>query len=322
MFHRNVLRMVMCFFLLGLLPACVPPAAPIAPTNSPLPPPTSTPAPTATPDVPKNTSTPNASVILSKSPALIPAKDRPVREGKHLNFDLTAKGDAVVYTLPEMDSVLLASELSYFKTVKVDIYYPPNYKFEKKLPVVIQTHGTTETFAFDNDNLIEISQAKLIAASGMVVISAQASRDPLLNFYHLLDFLAVNADLLGIDINNIGFWDTLDMGGPMMVALQNKGLAFRGNFKAAVMLTPLVTELANPADFPPGFSLFVVNGSDTGDNRQLIDTFVEQVRASNLPVEYIHMGDMPFFYIDDNSQTSKDTVRKALEFLKSRLFQK
>ena len=312
MFHRNVLRMVMCFFLLGLLPACVPPAAPIAPTNSPLPPPTST------PDVPKNTSTPNASVILSKSPALIPAKDRPVREGMH--FDFEAKGNTVVYTLPEMDSVLLASELSYFKTVKVDIYYPPNYKFEKKLPVVIQTHGTTETYSFDNDNLIQISQAKLIAASGMIVISAQASRDPLLNFYHLLDFLAVNADRIGIDINNIGFWDTVFAGGPMLTALQNKGLAFRGNFKAGVMLSPQVTVLANPADFPPGFSLFVVNANIGA--RPETEAFVDQARASNLPVEYIELGEAPFFYIDDNSQTSKDTVQKALEFLKSRLFQK
>jgi hypothetical protein len=308
--------MIVC----SLLAACAPPVAPIAPTTTPFPPPTSTPAPTVTPDVPKNTATPNASVILSKAPALIPAKDRPVREGKH--FDMEAKGDAVVYTLPEMDSVLLASDLSYFKTVKVDIYYPPNYKFEKKLPVVIETHGTTETFAFDNDNPIEISQAKLIAASGMIVVAAQASRDPLLNFYHLLDFLAVNADRLGIDINNIGFWETLDTGGPMLMALQNKGLAFRGNFKAAVMLTPSVTLLANPADLPPGFSLFVVNANIGDGNRQEIDTFVEQARASNLPVEYIQLGESPFFYIDDNSQTSKDTLQKALEFLKSRLFQK
>ena len=316
MSRNKISIVVLCILMLSLLPACSPAATPTLAPNATLPPPTATPAPTATPDVPKNTPTPNASVVLSKAPDLIPAKDKPAREGMY--FEMHPTGNSVVYTLPGMDSVQLASEVAYFKKVTTDIYYPPDYKPGMKLPVVIETHGTEESFAFDKDNPTEISQAKLIAASGLIVVAAQAGREPLINLYHLLDFLAVNADLLGMDIHNIGFWTRIDSGSPMLMALQNKGLALRGNFKAAVMLTPNI-QLAIPADFPPGFSIFMVNATIGNEGPEAIDGFVVETRANNISTEYHRLDEPLFFYIDSTDQTSKETLQKALEFLKSKL---
>jgi dienelactone hydrolase len=219
-----------------------------------------------------------------------------------------------------MDKVLLASELAYYDGLTVDICYPPDYRFETKLPIVILSHGFQETDEFDKDMPQHIDWAKLIAASGMIAISAQAGDAPTQNSYRVFDFLAANADFLGIDLTRIGFWACSGQGGPVFKALADKELPYRDGFRAAVFLY-LDSSSATPSNWPQSLSLFVVKaGGDRNIRPKIMDRFVSEARSSNIATEYIELAGAPHaFDILQNTQESKDVIQQALEFYKSAL---
>ena len=290
-----------------LLSACATPPAStptLTPTTAPVPITTSIPA--------TNTPPPVGISLLSKSPELILASNKPERK--------TSWPGNVVYAMPEMDEVLLASELTYYNDLKVDVYYPPSYNFDAKLPIVILAHGFQETDEYDKDMPQHTDWAKLIAASGMIVVSAQAGSAPVENSYRVLDFLAANADILGLDLTRIGFWACSGQGGPAFKALQDEKLPYRDAFKAAIF-TYLDFNSADPSVWPQNLSQFVVKaGRDQNIPGETIDNFVDQARASKIPTEYIELTDAPHaFDVLQNTQASKDTIQQALQFLKDRL---
>ncbi len=252
-------------------------------------------------------------MLLSKAPELIPAINKPFRP--------TSMPDHVVYTVPEMDKVLLASELAYYHDLLMDIYYPPDYRAGTKLPIVILTHGFPDVpNDLDKDLGQHIDWGKLIAASGVIAISAQAGDSPVENSYHVFEFLNANADALGVDLTRIGFWACSGQGAPAFKALQDKQLPYRDAFKAAVF-TYLNLTTADPSGWPTNLALFVVKAAnDSTIDGLTIDTFVSQSRSSNLSTEYIELADAPHgFDVFQDTQASKDTIRQALEFFKSKL---
>jgi dienelactone hydrolase len=202
----------------------------------------------------------------------------------------------------------------------VDIYYPPNYRFETKLPIVILSHGFQETNEFDKDMPQHMDWAKLIAASGIIAISAQAGGAPIQNSYRVFDFLAANADFLGIDLTRIGFWACSGQGGPVFKALGDKELPYRDGFRAAVFIY-LDLRPATPSNWPQSLSLFVVKvGGDPNISNRIMDNFVSQARSSNIPTEYIELaGATHAFDVRQNTQANKDVIQQALEFFKSKL---
>ena len=294
-------------------PALAPAATPIptlAPTATPVP--TATPAPTATRVPATSAPTPTAGpTLLSKPPELILAINKPPRQTSYLAH--------VVYTLPEMDKVLLASELVYYNGLTVDIYYPPNYGFKAKLPFVILVHGLEEKTEFDKDMVSQMDWAKLIAASGMIAVSAQSGAAPNPASYRALEFLAANADVLGLDLTRIGFWTASSQGAPMFLMLRDKELPYRDGFRAGVFAYQHLT--TDPSDWPPKFSLFVIKaGKDAYVSGSAMDKFVARARSIGLPTEYVEVADAPHgFDTIKNTQAAKDAIRHALEFFKAKL---
>jgi hypothetical protein len=306
--------------LIVILTACnaAPPKAtltPIPPTATPIPP-TNTPLPsTHTPVPPTPTTQPTVVTVplLSKPPELILAGHKPYRNTSYPNH--------MVYWVPDMDKVLLAFELKYYGNLLVDIYYPPNYQFDTKLPIVILAHGF-EDLPTESDKDMEhhMDWAKLIAASGMIAISAQAGNAPVENSYRVFDFLAANADFLGIDLTRIGFWACSGQGEPVFQALQKKNLAYRDGFKAGVF-TYLDLTSADPSLWPQNLSLFVVKAmNDQYVSGSTMDNFVSQARLNNIQTEYIELADAPHSFDGElNTQASKDTIKQEIEFFKSKL---
>ena len=62
----------------------------------------------------------------------------------------------VVYQLPDMDRVLLTNA-SYKDKLTADIYYPPNFKSDTKLPVVIFVNGVGDAIVLP-DSLKDTEQ--------------------------------------------------------------------------------------------------------------------------------------------------------------------
>jgi hypothetical protein len=337
--NKGIILIVICALVLGSLPGCsknyvpVPPTATeeatLEPTETPVPstptsiPPTITPTPvppTQTPIPPTITPTPIVISVLSKSPELILASDMPKRP--------TSLPRHVVYTLPDMDQVLVAHELVFYTpenplrdALAVDIYYPPNYQFGTKLPIVILSHGFGDVpNDLDKDLWQHKDWAKLIAASGMIAVSAQAGMEPVKNSYRLLEFLAENEDFLGVDLSRIGFWACSGQGWPVFDALKDKNSPYRDAFKAAAFYY-LDLIGVDPSTWPPNLSLFVVRaGKDEAMSSDAMDNVVSKARSINMPVEYIVLEDAPHgFDVFQDNQVNKDTVQQTLEFFKSNL---
>jgi hypothetical protein len=325
-----VFLIIICSLIMSSLPGCSQNNVPVPPTAT-LPKPTATQEPTlepiATPVPPTPTSipptstpTPIAIPLLSKSPELILAINKP---NKH-----TTLAHHVVYKVPEMDNVLVANELVFYQSenkiyddLTVDIYYPPNYQFGTKLPIVILSHGFSDRpNDLDKDMWQHMDWAKLIAASGMIAVSAQAGNDPVKNSHRVFDFLAANADLLGVDLTRIGFWACSGQGQPVFDAFKDKNSPYRDAFKSAVFLY-LDIRNADPSLWPPDLSLFVVKaGKDEYLSGKVTDNFVTKARSNNIPTEYIELADAPHgFDGEQDTQVNQETIQKALEFFKTNL---
>ncbi|HMD90019.1 MAG TPA: hypothetical protein VKF38_12735 [Anaerolineaceae bacterium] len=308
---------IFCLVLLSLfLAACTTAPTPTntsTPTKIPTQTPTSTPAPTntITPTI-TLTFTPTLAptaivqpVVLTKSPDLILAVDKPSREACYPDLK-------VLYTLPSEDRVLLASELVFYGKLFVDIYYPPGYHFDKKLPIVILAHGFPGSELCDKDMPQHIAWAKLIAASGMIAVSAQPGDNPSESQNHLLDYLAANAGQLGIDPSRIGFWVVSGQGDPVTDAFSKS--QYSDNFKAAVFM---YSSSNIPILWPKNLALFVVKAGKDNDSGDLLDLLVNNAKENKIPVKYVDLPDEDHaFDTNQNTQDVNHTIQQALDFYK------
>ena len=84
----------------------------------------------------------------------------------------------VVYSIPDMEQTRVESNITYKtiedKALKLDIYYPAHYQRHTPLPAVILVHGDGPTSYLEHikDSQQYTSWGKLIAASGLIAITA------------------------------------------------------------------------------------------------------------------------------------------------------
>jgi acetyl esterase/lipase len=256
-------------------------------------------------------------------------------------FRKTSLPDHVVYTLPEMDSVLLASELIYYNDLKLDIYYPPTYNFDAKLPIVILAHGYQDIVEdLDKDLPQHIDWAKLIAASGMIAVLAQAGNAPEENSYRVFDYLSANADFLGLDITRTGFW-ACSAGTPL--ALKNirtrlgvtpaafvayygimptpdgyQAAAFESSSKEWGLSLP---DYRDGESYPADLQVLVVRaGRDDSVLLNSIDHFTAFAFQQNLAVTVINYPEGQHFFdgLDDTEETHA-IIKQTLDFFRAHL---
>ena len=122
---------------------------------------------------------------------------------------------AVVYDLPKMNEVIVKKDIPYQdiagSDLKMDIYYPPDFDFQSKIPAVIIVLGYPDVagqklLGSEFKNYIQlVSWCKIISASGMAGIVYQ-SINPEKDIITLSNYLKTNENKLKIDINKIGAW--------------------------------------------------------------------------------------------------------------------
>jgi dienelactone hydrolase len=115
--------------------------------------------------------------------------------------------------MPGMEDVIVKKDIPYVNfadsTLNMDIYYPPDFDFKKKIPAVIFIYGYTEEAQrrLSGDQFRNwswhISWCKIIAASGIAAIVYETV-EPVNDLASLAKFLQSNQDKLLIDINYIG----------------------------------------------------------------------------------------------------------------------
>ena len=122
---------------------------------------------------------------------------------------------AVVYDLPRMNDVIVKKDIPYQdiagSLLKMDIYYPPDFDFQRKIPAVIIVLGYPDVagkklLGSEFKNYIQlVSWCKIISASGMAGIVYE-SVNPEKDIIALSNYLKKNEDEVKIDINKIGAW--------------------------------------------------------------------------------------------------------------------
>lgn len=304
----------------GLVIAGCAPAPTVAPTASSAPPtaapPTVVPPTAAQPTVKPPAAASETPPALSARPTLAPATTKLARTD--------AWTDHVVLTIPGMDQTQIAANVPFWSkygiNMLMDVYYPPGYKFESQLPVVILVQGFTDS---GGDNLaekdfqFEVDWAKLIAASGMIAVAPQAYQEPVETLTHAMDFMNANSNQLGIDMSRIGFWGADGESWPANIMFMRS--PYRDNFRAAAFLYADLGAI--PSSWPSNLSLYVIKaGKGDAAANQASDKFVAAAQAGKVPVTYVTLTDSEMgFDIVQNDQTSKDAIQAVLDYLKNTL---
>jgi hypothetical protein len=263
--------------------------------------------------------------------------------------DMTSK--TVVYKIPGMDAVSIRRDVEYRATeagpLTMDLYSPPGSEAGggAPRPAVIFVSGYPDP-GFERmlgcklkDMGAYVSWARLVAASGLVAVT-YTNHEPVGDLDALLGYLREHAASLGIDGSRIGVW--AGSGNvPMALSILMRGAS--DAFKCAALCYGVMLDLegstavadsaaqfgfANPCagrsvdDLPGELPLFIVRAGRDEMPRlnETIDRFMAAALARNLPVTFANHARAPHaFDIQDDSETSREMIRRILAFLRFHL---
>src|SRR5947209_11067451 len=138
------------------------------------------------------------------------------------------KSKRIVYTIPAMEDAIIQKDITYKvvddRELKLDVYYPPDYEGEARLPAILFVHGdgSPEFLKDAKDWGCYVSWGQLVAASGLIAVTFNhRSSEALTRLYEaagdvddLISYIREHAGTLGIDPDVLGIW-TCSAGSPM-----------------------------------------------------------------------------------------------------------
>ena len=259
---------------------------------------------------------------------------------------------SVVYDSPGMDDVIIKKDIPYADIaglpLKMDIYYPPDFDFQRKIPAVIIVLGYPDVagkklLGSEFKNYIQfVSWCKIISASGMAAIVYE-SVDPEKDIISLSNYLKANEGKLHIDNSKIGAF-TLSGHSPTAVtcilngsnnifkcAVVYYGFFLTEDFKYLLQIDSLsqkmgfkTPRLAEPNGWKKDIPMMLVRaGKDNAPYlNQSIASFCEKALIQNLPITLINNsnGVHGFDAYNDN-ETSRQIIMNTIEFWKFNLNQ-
>jgi dienelactone hydrolase len=260
--------------------------------------------------------------------------------------------DVVVFELAGMNDVIVRKNLPYLNTsdstLKMDIYYPPDFDFKSKIPAVIIVYG------YKNEAQIKltgnqlrkwswyISWCKIIAASGMAAIVYETV-NPENDLISLLKYINSNADNLKIDVTHIGAYACSANSVTALANILNNsdsffkcavvyyGIFLTTDFKYLLLIDSLsqnmgfvTPRLSEPASWKKDVPLMIVHaGKDfVPHTNESLSGFVEKAINQNLPITLINYADgLHGFDAYNDNETTRLIIKNTLEFWKFHLKQ-
>lgn len=247
----------------------------------------------------------------------------------------------VVYHLPDMQHASVRRDETYRMAdegaLMMDIYSPRDRSSGERVPAVVIALGYPDAKGFFRQMGWAVSWAQLIAASGMAAV-IYGTQNPADDIHAVLRHIRQNATTLGIEESRIGI---LAVSANVVVALsalmQDHSLscaALLCGFTLDLDGSSVVTEAAKEYGFvnacagksvdalPANVPLHIVRAGREhfpGLN-DAMDRFVAKALARNLPVTLVnHHTGTHSFYLDDDSEASRDIIRGTLAFLQRNL---
>lgn len=260
----------------------------------------------------------------------------------------TRERGSVAYELAGVNDVIVKKDIPYKDELKMDIYYPPKFDFQSKIPAVIFVLGYTDEagkklVGSEFKKYIQLtSWCRIISASGLAAIIYQ-SFNPEKDIISLLTYLSSNEEKLQIDNNRLGAF-TLSAHTPTAISTILTGST--NNFKCAVVyygffltndfkylpqidsiskimgfMTP---RLSDPATWRKDVPIMIIRAGK--DNvpyiNQSLSNFLDKALSLNLPISLINdPNGSHAFDIYNDDETTRQIIRVTLGFWKYHLKQ-
>ncbi len=255
----------------------------------------------------------------------------------------------VVYEIPDMEAVTVRRDVEYSSSeegaLTMDLYRPAEVERASRCPAVVLVSGFPD-LGFEaavgckfKEMGFYTSWGKLLAASGLTAIT-YTNRDPAADLDLLLAHIRRQAPSLGIDENRIGLWAC---SGNVPMALSALMQQASYSFKCAALCYGFMLDVGgstyvadaaaqfgfvNPCagksanEVPKDLPLFLVRaGQDEMPGlNETIDRFMASALIRNLPVTLVNLASAPHAFDQlDNSEASRETIRRILAFLRLHL---
>jgi dienelactone hydrolase len=259
---------------------------------------------------------------------------------------------AVVFDLPGMEDVIIRKDIPYQDNsgspLKMDVYYPPDFNFLRKIPAIIIVLGYPDIagkklLGSEFKNYIQfVSWCKIIAASGMAAI-AYESTNPEQDIITLSNYLKTNENNLKIDITKVGAYTcsahtpttiTYILNGSNNIfkcAVVYYGFFLTHDFKYLLQIDTLsqnmgfkTPRLAEPGTWKKDVPIMVIRAGK--DNvpyiNQTLASFYEKALNQNLPITLINYSNgVHGFEAYNDNETTRQIVKYTIEFWKYNLNQ-
>jgi dienelactone hydrolase len=256
----------------------------------------------------------------------------------------------VAYEVAGMNDVIVKKDMPYLKSsdsaLKMDIYYPPNFDFRRKIPAIVFVFGYT------NEGQLKTAKhqlrtwspytswCKVVAASGMAAVVYETI-NPENDLKSLTDYLKANADKFNIHDSRIGAF-SCSANSPVALAniLNSSNTSFKcaaiyygiflnTDFKYLSVIDTLSKQMGFiPSRLPESLTwkkdvpvLIVHVGKDFVPNTdESLTLFLDEAVRQKIPFTLIHYatGIHAFDIYADNKET-REIIKTTLEFWKFHL---
>ncbi len=260
------------------------------------------------------------------------------------------KEQAVFFELPGMDKVIVKKDLPYLNssdsTMKMDIYYPPNFDFKRKIPAIVVVLGYTDEAGkkligskFKDFSWL-VSWCKIIAASGMAAIVYETV-DPENDIFSLEKYLQSNEDKLMIGMDRMGAFVCSAHTPTAITHILNSsnsifkclaiyyGMILTQDFEYLSQIDTLslkmgfkTQRLTDPKEWNNKVPiLFVRAGLDNVPYlNQAFKNFYAKALDQNLPITLINYSNgLHAFDLYNNNDTTRQIIKTTLDFWKFNL---
>jgi dienelactone hydrolase len=231
---------------------------------------------------------------------------------------------SIVYTVPQMATVQVKTNVPYGNGESMDLYYPPDFEFEEDLPVVVIAVNISNLRAKDMGRAID--WGLLMAAHGIIAV-AYEPRYAEQGLPTVLEYLSDHSGELGIDKTRIGIMGHC---GACWLGAHAMTMKEKSYYEGLRVGAFLYGQVGWSEDIAPEASLLLLKpGREVADEvKRSIDTFAECCRTADRHIRLIDYpeGSLAFDVTEDPRQeweymtnasyaADREMVKEVLEFI-------
>jgi len=223
--------------------------------------------------------------------------------------------------IPGETSEVRIATVDFTEGLQAEIYYPPDFDFTERLPVVVMINGfrNKETVSMFGMRMMDFSSnvtwSAAISTEGLVVVNYETN-NAINSTKDLLTYLVENRKALALDTGRMALFGNSDNGVLLYDLLNIKDFPPLEGVRGAVIYYSSFR--VGQAKIPEGISFFLARGDGADETEiRLMDKAAENLENAGYPVTYaVHStGSHGFDYHTPDEETRK-IIARTLEFLK------